>query len=224
MHSVSVSAVAGCADRALDVRRVALALATATAIVTGTARLASAACPWIVQPEPDTVAADGTATPTFDIVFDGLDQSSKVFYGFTVASLDLAWQLASKGALPPLKADARRLQPKPTPAGAVAYQLAADTIRPNTIYLVAADRVLRELEQIDARIEPARPMAVSELMPQLQPRTRGGTDWSGPLPRRSVPGFEIASAERTPVGGGLSEGTGPAAAAVQICAYQVATH
>jgi hypothetical protein len=222
MHSVSVSAVAGRAGRAGDVRRVALALATATAIVTGMASLASAACPWIVQPEPDTAA--GTATPTFDIVFDGLDQSSKIFYGFTVASLDLAWQLASQGALPPLKADARRLQPKPTPAGAIAYQLAADTIRPNTIYLVTADRVLRELEQIDARIEPARPMAVSELMPQLRPRTRGGTDWSGPLPRRSVPGFEIASAERPPAGAGLPERAGPAAAAVQICAYQVATH
>ncbi len=223
MHSVSVSAVARCALRPRDVLRVALALTTATAIVTGMARLASAACPWIVQPEAQTVAANGTATPVFDIVFDGLDQSSKIFYGFTVASLDLAWQLAKQGALPPLKANARRLEPKLTPEGAIAYQVAPDTIRPNTIYLVAADRVVHELEQIEARIEPARPMAVSELMPQLQPRTRGGTDWSGPLPRRSVPGFEIAGAERTAAAAGVPEGIGPVAAAVQICAYQVAT-
>jgi hypothetical protein len=219
---VSVSAVARRAPGARAALRVALALASAAAIVTGMAPLASAACPWIVQPEAETVAADGTATPAFDIVFDGLDQSSKIFYGFTVASLDLAWQLANQGALPPLKADARRLEPKPTPEGAIAYRLAPDTIRPNTIYLVAADKVVRELEQIDARIEPARPMAVSELMPQLQPRTRGGTDWSGPLPRRSVPGFEIAGAESAPDAARLAEGIGPAAAAVQICAYQVA--
>ena len=224
MHSVSVAAVARCALRPNDVLRVALALATATAIVTGMARLASAACPWIVQPEAETVAADGTATPTFDIVFDGLDQSSKIFYGFTVASLDLAWQLASQGALPPLKADARPLEPKITATGATAYRLAADSIQPSTIYLVAADRVVRELEQIDARIEPARPMAVSELMPQLRPKTRGGTDWSGPLPRRSLPGFEIASAERTPIGPKAPEGIGHQTAAVQICAYQVASH
>jgi hypothetical protein len=221
MHSVSVSAVARRADRARDVLRVALALATATAVVTGMARLALAACPWIVQPEAQTVAAD-SASPAFDIVFDGLDQRSKILYGFTVASLDLAWQLADAGTLPPLTRDARRLEPKITPAGAVAYQVAPDTIRPNTIYLVAADRVVHELEQIDARIEPARPMAVSELMPQLRPRTRGGTDWSGPLPRRSLPGFEIAGAERSPAAPGLPEGVGPTAAALQICAYQVA--
>jgi hypothetical protein len=224
MHSVSVSAVARRADRSRDVLRVALALATATAVITGMARLASAACPWVVQPETQTVAADGTATPAFDIVFDGLNQTSKIFYGFTVASLDLAWQLANEGALPPLKAGARRLEPKLTAEGAIAYQVAPDTIRPNTIYLVASDRVVRELEQIEARIEPARPMAVSELMPQLRPRTRGGTDWSGPLPRRSVPGFEIAGAERSPAGGNVAEGIGPVAAAVQICAYQVAMH
>ena len=221
MYSVSVSAVARCALRPRDAPRIALALATASAIVTGTAGLASAACPWIVQPEAQSVAADKVAAPVFDIVFDGLDQSSKIFYGFTVASLDLAWQLSNQGILPPLQADARRLEPKRTPEGAIAYQVAPDSIRPNTIYLVAADGVVHELEQIDARIEPARPMAVSELMPQLQPRTRGGTDWSGPLPRRSVPGFEIAGARRT-AAVSVPEGTGPTTAAVQICAYQVA--
>jgi hypothetical protein len=195
-------------------------LATATATVAGTAQLASAGCPWIVQPETETVAASGTATPVFDIVFDGLNQSSKVFYGFTVASLDLAWALANQSTLPPLKPDARRLKPKVTPEGTIAYQLASDSIRPHTIYLVAADRVVRQLEQIQARIEPVRPMAVSELMPQLQPKTRGGTDWSGPLPRRSVPGFEIAGGERSPAPAGVGDGVRPVAAA-QICAYQV---
>jgi hypothetical protein len=226
MQSLSASAVAQRRDRPRGALQVALALATATAIVTGMAPLAAAGCPWIVQPETQTVAADANANApsAFDIVFEGLDQSSKVFYGFTVASLDLAWQLANQGALPPLTADARRLEPKLTPYGTVAYQLAPDTIRPHTIYLVAADKVVRELEQLQARIEPARPMAVSELMPQLQPKTRGGSDWSGPLPRRSVPGFEIAGAERTPTAAAGSEGIGPVAADIQICAYQVALH
>ncbi len=222
MQSVSPSAVRRRVLRPHDALRVAAALATATAIVTGMAELASAACPWIVQPETQTVAADASATQAFDIVFDGLDQRSKVFYGFTVASLDLAWQLANQGALPPLTTEVRRLQPRLTPYGTVAYRLASDSIAPHTIYLVAADKTVRELEQLQARIEPARPMAVSELMPQLQPKTRGGTDWSGPLPRRSMPGFEIAGAERTPTAAAGSEGIEPLAADIQICAYPVA--
>ena len=217
MQSVSPSAVARRAQRRRGVLRVAAALATATAIVGGMARLASAACPWIVQPHEQSVATSAES-PAFDIVFDGLGQSSKMFYGFSVASLDLAWELANQGSLPPLKADARHLEPKVTPEGTTAYQLAPDSIRPHTIYLVAADTVVRPLEQIQARIEPARPMAVSQLMP----RTRGGTDWSGPLPRRSLPGFEIAGADSAPSttnGGGI----GPVAADLQICAYQVST-
>ncbi len=223
MQSVSVSAVARRAERPRGALQVALALATATAIVTGTATVASAACPWIVQPEVETVAADASAEPSFDIVFEGLDQRSKVFYGFTVASLDLAWQLTNRGLLRPLAGDVRRLEPRPTAYGTTAYQMAPDTIEPHTIYLVAADNVVGELEQLQARIEPARPLAVSALMAQLQPKTRGGTDWSGPLPRRSVPGFEITGAERTPPTAG-NEGGGPVAGEIQICAYQVATH
>ena len=222
MQSVSASAVARRALRPRGALRVALALATATAVVTGMTGLASAACPWIVQPEAQNVAAGGNAPPSFDIVFEGLDQSSKVFYGFTVASLDLAWQLANRETLSRLATDARRLEPTLTPYGTTAYQLAPDTIRPHTIYLVAANRVVHELEQLQARIEPARPVAVSELMPQLQPRTRGGTDWSGPLPRRTVPGFEIAGAERTPAAAGVPDRIGALASTVQICAYRVA--
>ena len=201
-------------DRARRAGRLACAVA-ASLIAGGTANLAAAACPWIVQPYAQSVPVSSD-TPTFDIVFDGLGQSSKVFYGFTVASLDLAWQLANDGVLPALDPDGRRLEPKSTAEGTVAYQLAPDSIQPHTIYLVAADGVVQQLEQIDARIEPARPMALSQLMP----RTRGGTDWSGPMPHRSLPGFEIAGAaegETTATGA-----IGPAVADVQICAYQVA--
>jgi hypothetical protein len=191
-------------------RRIACALATATALVGGTANLAAAACPWIVQPSGQNLTIASEA-PAFDIVFDGLGQSSKVFYGFTVASLELAWQLANERALPELAPDGRPLEARATPQGTIAYQLAPDSIQPHTIYLVAAGSLVRELEQIDARIEPARPLALSELLP----KTRGGSDWSGPLPHRSLPGFEIA---------GVAERASPVLADVQICAYQVAMH
>lgn len=201
--------------RARRARRLGCAVALASLLVGSTAKLAVAACPWIVQPYAQNVQVS-SETPTFDIVFDGLGESSKVFYGFTVTSLDLAWQLTSDGALPPLDPDARRLELKPTPEGSIAYQLSPDSIQPHTIYLVAADGVVSQLEKIDARIEPVRPMALSQLMP----RTRGGSDWSGPMPHRSLPGFEIASAE----GSARSSASpiGSAVADVQICAYQVA--
>ncbi|HEX5795974.1 MAG TPA: hypothetical protein VFY19_09040 [Geminicoccaceae bacterium] len=191
-------------------RRAAGALALTAALVGGTAELAAAPCPWIVQPYTENAQVASSA-PTFDIVFDGLGQSSKVFYGFTVASLDLAWQLANERTLPELAPDGRRLEARATPQGTIAYQLSPDSIQPHTIYLVAAGSLVRELEQIDARIEPARPLALSELMP----KTRGGTDWSGPLPHRSLPGFEIA---------GVADRASPVLADVQICAYQVAMH
>ena len=195
--------------------RLACTVAVAGLLVGSTARLAVAACPWIVQPYAQS-APVSSGTPTFDIVFDGLGESSKVFYGFTVASLDLAWQLANDGVLPALDPGARRLEMKATPNGSFAYQLAPDSIQPHTIYLVAADGVVQELEQIDARIEPVRPMALSQVMP----RTRGGSDWSGPMPHRSLPGFEIAG-----VADSARSSTGQIGAAVadvQICAYQVA--
>ena len=195
--------------------RLACSVAVAGLLVGSTAKLAVAACPWIVQPYAQSVPV-ASDTPTFDIVFDGLGQNSKVFYGFTVASLDLAWQLANDGVLPALDPDGRRLEMKATPNGAFAYQLAPDSIQPHTIYLVAADGVVQQLEKIDARIEPVRPVAMSQLMS----RTRGGSDWSGPMPHRSLPGFEIAGvaedarSSSSPVGATVAE--------VQICAYQVA--
>ena len=203
------------ADRGRRASRLACAVAAAGLIIAGTADLAAAACPWIVQPYAQTVAVS-SETPTFDVVFDGLGESSKVFYGFTVASLDLAWQLANERMLPALDPGGRPLKAKTTPEGMVAYQLSPDSIQPHTIYLVAADGVVPQLEQIDARIEPARPMALSQLLP----RTRGASDWSGPMPRRSLPGFEIAGVADS--GRGAAGQVGAAVADVQICAYQMA--
>jgi hypothetical protein len=161
---------------------------------------AEGACPWIVQP--------AEATPSehaYEIMFDGLDLNVATFYGFSVASMDLAWQLAKERALPELTADARRLESVETTLGTV-FQLAPDSIEPHTIYLVASEGQVDELEEIGARIEPSRQLAIS----QLAMRTRGGSDQSGPLPHRSVPGVLIADA------GSAS------APEVQICAYQVA--
>jgi hypothetical protein len=195
--------------------RLACSVAVAGLLVGSTAKRAVAACPWIVQPYAQSVPV-ASETPTFDIVFDGLGQSSKVFYGFTVASLDLAWQPANDGELPALDPDGRRLEMKATPNGSFAYQLAPDSIQPHTIYLVAADGVVQQLEKIDARIEPVRPMALSQVMP----RTRGGSDWSGALPHRSLPGFEIAGVADE--ARSSTSAVGAAMAEVQICAYQVA--
>jgi hypothetical protein len=214
MRSVTSSTVARPPRRRRGALRIAAALGAAIAIVPATSGAAAADCPWIVQPTASSLDL-ASAPPVFGIAFDGLWQTSKVFYGFTVTSLDLAWQLSNQHALPALRSDARKLEPKISPEGATAYQLASDSIEPRTIYLVAAAGVIDELEQIGARIEPARPMALS----QLTPRTRGGSDWSGPLPPRSLPGVEIAGpAEPTT---GAADHTGSVLADVQICAYQV---
>jgi hypothetical protein len=214
MQSVTSSTVARPSRRRRGALRIAAGIGAATAIVTAAVETAAADCPWIVQPYASSLQASSEA-PAFDIAFDGLWQSSKLFYGFTVTSLDLAWQLTDQHALPALRSDARRLEPKTTPEGATAYQLASDSIEPHTIYLVAAAGVVDELEQIGARIEPARSMALSQLMP----RTRGGSDWSGPLPPRSLPGVEIAG-PGDPMAG-AADRSGPLLADLQICAYQV---
>lgn len=189
-----------------------LALATAMVTASDTSQGAAGACPWIVLPTPATKAA-AVAPPAYDIVFQGLGERTKVFYGFTVSSLDVAWELTNQQALPDLFLHGRRLEPAAEQTGATGYQLAEDSIEPHTIYLVAADTVVDKLEQIDARIEPAQPVAVSQLLP----RTRGGSDLSGPLPHRSVPGVEIANTADQP-----RKATGAAAAELQICAYEIA--
>jgi hypothetical protein len=196
--------------------RTAAALLTATVLTASAATPGAAECPWLVQPfvEGPAYAAQSTA---YDILFEGLDPRAKVFYGFTVASDDLAWQLAKASTLPEMERDARRLEPTALSNGAVAYELAPDSVEPHTIYLVTANTVIDELERVDARIEPGRTMAISQLLP----KTRGATDLSGPLPRRSLPGFEIISATPETAGGGIDQ-MHTEAPSVQICAYQVA--
>lgn len=183
-----------------------ITLAAASAVHDASA----APCPWIVQPHPEPIGAgpldEKAKQAAFDIMFDGLAHEVGAFYGFSVTSVDLAWEIADESTLPDLSADARRLQPTKTPLGTLAYRLAPDTVEPHTIYLVTARGPVDELEEIGARIEPDRPLAIS----QLAMRTRGGSDQSGPLPHRSVPGFLIADADSA---------QGPD---LQICAYQVA--
>lgn len=181
----------------------ALTGALFTAAVAGPA---SAACPWVVQPyvSEATIAAKSGGRPAYEILFDGMAKEVSAFYAFSVASVDLAWKLADQGAgLPELGDGVRTLEAKPTPIGTTVYQLAEDTVAPETIYLVAAEQPVDRLERIGARIDPDRPVAVAV-------RFRGGSDQSGPLPRRTVPGFQIASA--APDQG----------AELEICAYQVA--
>lgn len=206
-------------DRPHGTMKVAAALFAASAIVGGMTASAAAACPWIVQPYAQSLPVSSEA-PTFDIVFDGINAESRVFYGFTAASLDLAFRLASEQALPAELPDARKLEPKETPYGTAAYQLAPDTIQPHTVYLVAAASTVDALEAIDARIEPARPVAVSQLLP----RTRGGSDWAGPLPHRSLPGFDISGTNGATAQAAASPAEQKEAqvASLQICAYQVA--
>jgi hypothetical protein len=193
------------------------ALLTAAVLSASAATPGAAECPWLVQPfaEGPTYAPQAMA---YDILFEGLDPRAKVFYGFTVASDALAWQLAKAATLPEMERDARRLEPTALSNGAMAYELASDSVEPHTIYLVTANAVIDELERIEARIEPGRPVAVSQLLP----RTRGATDLSGPLPRRSLPGFEIVSATPEVTGGGIDQMRAEAPS-VQICAYQVVT-
>ena len=177
--------------------------AVLTAAAPSMAIAAPQACPWIVQPTArDAVKS---AEPAYEIIFDGLGLNLGAFYGFSVTSVELAWRLTEQRMLPDLERDARRLEALETPLGTY-YQLAPDSIAPKTIYLAVAKLPIDELERIGARIEPSTQFTIS----QLAMRTRGGSDQSGPLPHRSVPGFLIADA------------SSEAMPELQICAYQVA--
>lgn len=157
---------------------------------------AAAACPWVVQPYISEATLKD-ARPTFDITLDEV-RPGGVFYAFTVASAELAWQLASSRALPEMK-NALPLEDLVTPIGTTVFRLDPDTLEPETIYLLAASGPIEKLERIGARIEPSRPLAVAL-------GTRGASDRSGSLPRRSVPGIEVADADSDPF---------------TLCAYQV---
>jgi hypothetical protein len=191
-----------CAARPSRPRARATLLMAALAAMCTSPAAAEGTCPWIVQPAD---AGARSSEHAYEIMFDGLDLNVATFYGFSVVSTDLAWKLAADRSLPELKADARRLESVETTLGTF-FQVAPDSIEPHTIYLVASEARVDELEEIGARIEPSRQLAIS----QLAMRTRGGSDQSGPLPHRSVPGVLIADA------GSAS------APEVQICAYQVA--
>jgi hypothetical protein len=164
-------------------------------------------CPWVVQPNEPIVGL-GADTATYDISFTGLEDR-EILYGFTVTDHQLALRLTREGKLADLSASAEPLSLLEQ-EDAIVYQLSADSILPKTIYLAVATSRVDELEQIDARIEPPRPVSVGML-------TRGASDHTGPLPHRSVPGIEIiampAEAERllSPIS---DQG-------IQLCAYQV---
>ena len=175
-----------------EARSVAIACTAAAGLIVATSGHALAECPWIVQPHFDDQGGVDDKT-LVNIIFDGLSEQASYLYGFTVTDLDLAWTLSSQGGFSDLGPHGRALDVTKTDYGR-AFQLSNDSLEPHTVYLVAARSPVDELEHIDAAIEPSQPIKVSF-------KTRGATDFSGPLPRRSLPGVEIrASKSRDEVG------------------------
>jgi hypothetical protein len=212
----------------------------ATAALTGFVGEVAADCPWIVQPHLE--ASGGSADKTLvNIVYDGLVSEEQHFYGFTVTDIDLAWQLAGQETLPKLGPHGRPLMTKETEFGQ-AFGVDVETIKPHTVYLVAARAPVDDLEDMQAAITPSLPFAVSQYI------TRGATDVTGPMPTMSLLGVEIrafssesdvdrwlslrAQDMQTPSDGADGEEKTETVVAarddsgdrndVQICAYQVA--
>lgn len=164
-----------------------------------------AGCPWFVQAHEPIVGL-GSNAATYEIIFNGLDPDD-ILYGFTATDRELASQLIQGNNLSDLSDGMVSLQGIEQDNSLV-YKLPPDSILPKTIYLVVAPSRVDKLEQIDARIEPPRPVSVV---------TRGASDHTGPLPHQSVPGIEIISmSDQT---SGLL--TPVAEQGIQICAYQV---
>jgi hypothetical protein len=136
----------------------------------------AAECRWLVQPYVSEATLD---RPTFDILYDGLER--RVFYAFSVVSEGIAERIAGEGALPEAVDDLRPLEALQTPLDHTVYRLDLASVSPGTLYLVAAPEPVPALERAGARIVPERPLMVS----QYVPRTRGASDQSGALPRRS---------------------------------------
>ena len=155
--------------------------------MTGLAGAAHADCPWIVQPHFDDQRpiADQTLV---NIVFDGVADQPQFFYGFTVTDLGLAWDLSTDGTLTDLGPYGRSLDVMETTFGQ-AFEVHDESIEPHTVYLVAARSPVGELEELGAAIQPSQPFNVSFA------KTRGASDVSGPLPRRSLPGVEIRASK-----------------------------
>ncbi len=175
---------------------------------------AAGPCPWVVQPHDQLASAAPAAGPAFDIQLDAPVGWAEAFYAFTVTDLEAAWQLVAAPGMPDLRAAGRPLEPVATDEGGLIYRLAPDSLQPETLYVVAAKAPVAELEVIAARIEPARPFTVSAL-------TRGGSDLSGPLPPRRLPGVELKSAAND-APRRASADTPVALASPLVCAYQVA--
>ncbi len=162
-------------------------------------------CPWFVQANEPIVGL-GSDAATYEIIFTGLD-SNDILYGFTATDRQLASQLARENRLPDLTKGMVPLHGIEKDNSLV-YRLPPDSILPKTIYLAVASSRVDKLEQIDARIEPPRPVSVV---------TRGASDHTGPLPHRSVPGIEIIS-----MSGEGDQLLAPVAdQGIQLCAYQV---
>lgn len=182
------------------------ALALGSSLVLGAPAAADERdCPWIVQPGRHLAETAAVPDASFAIRFDGVAFPLGTFYGFSVTDQEVAWRIAesARDELPDFEGGALRLQPIESDAGRL-YQVDPRTAPPETLFLVAAAAPVEQLEELGARIEPQRAIAVSQLA------TRGPSDISGPLPTPVVPGFLIAqaSAEADPQ--------------LQICAYEVA--
>ncbi len=168
----------------------AMGCALAVMSLTGAAGSTVAECHWIVQPYPDESQALAEQT-LVQVTFDGLLDEKQFFYGFTVTDEDLAWDLTTHGTLTGLGQNGRALTARETEVGK-AFAVSADSIKPHAVYLVAAQAPVAELEAINAAIEPSQPVNVG------QAKTRGGTDFSGALPDRSLPGFELRALSQDP--------------------------
>ncbi len=138
-------------------------------------------CPWIVQPD-EVESGQGTGIEHYEILFTGRITDA-IFYGFTVTDDHVARQLNIDATIPDLTRNGRALEAVERD-GTIVYRLSADTILPRTIYLLTAGRSMKRLEMIDARIDPARPIAIGM-------HTRGASDFTGPLPHRTAPAREV---------------------------------
>lgn len=173
-----------------SIKTFAMGCALAAMSMTGASGSTVAECYWIVQRHLD--GAEAVLEQTLvHVVFDGLPGRKQFFYGFTVTDEDLAWDLTTYGTLTGLGQNGRALMALETKTG-TAFALSPESIRPHAVYLVAAQAPVAELEAIDAAIEPSQPVSVG------QAKTRGGTDFSGALPDRSLPGFELRALSQDP--------------------------
>ncbi len=174
-------------------------------------------CPWIVLHD-EQLPNHAVDKANYDIFFTGKSRRGVVFYGFTVTDPELAFQLSQEGAIHDLEENARSLEVVDQD-GPSSYRVAADSVVPRTIYLLASTERVPPLETIDAQIDPARSVTIG-----IGP-ARGASDFNGPLPRRTVPGRPIVSPSPNTRSPQLLEDESAMLAAydqdMQLCAYQI---